>query len=58
MMVSEMLYIYAYILLIYIYSSFKKVYLLKKYLFLINVCIVLLGIMEDTKMGATDPDLP
>lgn len=42
----------------YIYSSFKKVYLLKKYLFLINVCIVLLGIMEDTKMGATDPDLP
>lgn len=48
---------YAYILSMDIYSSFKILYILKEYL-LINVCIVLLGIVEDTKMGTTDTDLP
>ena len=39
-----------------IYSIFK-IYILMEYL-LINVCIILLGIVEDTKMGAVDTTCP
>lgn len=47
---------YAYILSMAIYSTFK-IYILMEYL-LINVHIILLGIVEDTKMGAVDTNLP
>lgn len=47
---------YAYILSIAIYITFK-IYILMQYL-LINVRIIVLGTVEDTKMGVVDTNLP